>query len=118
MPLTRATVSYPGTNQVVSVSFGTNHLANFPITPEQQQLLNSGTNRFAAVTVEPLLLGRRNLVPGPNLGRTRRERCEGDGPHGRRRAGSVHRARPFANTGVADAAPFLDGLDERSGGCR
>ena len=61
-PLTRATVSYPGTNQVVSVSFGTNHLANFPITPEQRQFLNTGTNHFAAVTVEPLLLGTNQVL--------------------------------------------------------
>src|ERR1017187_8843056 len=61
-PLTQARVSYPGTNQVVSVSFGTNHLANFPITPEQQQLLNSGTNHFAAITVEPLLLGTNQVL--------------------------------------------------------
>ena len=61
-PLTRAKVSYPGTNQVVSVSFGTNHLANFPVTPEQQQMLNSGTNHFAAITVEPLLLGTNRVL--------------------------------------------------------
>src|ERR1035438_4610747 len=35
-PLTRAKVSYPGTNQVVSVSFGTNHLGNYSITPEPE----------------------------------------------------------------------------------
>ena len=61
-PLTQATVTYPGTNQVVSVSFGTNRLGHFTITPEQQQLLNSGTNRFAAVTVEPQLLGTNQVL--------------------------------------------------------
>ena len=61
-PLTRAKVSWPGTNQVVSVSFGTNHLANFEITPEQQRILNTGTNRFAAVAVEPVLLGTNRIL--------------------------------------------------------
>src|SRR5271169_5778130 len=61
-PLTRAKVSFPGTNQVVSVSFGTNHLTTFPITPEQQQALNSGTNRFAAIVVEPLTLGTNQVL--------------------------------------------------------
>jgi sec-independent protein translocase protein TatC len=47
---------------VVSVSFGTNHLGNYSITPEQQQLLNTGTNRFAAVVVEPLVLGTNQVL--------------------------------------------------------
>jgi len=62
-PLTQATVSYPGTNQIVSVSFGTNHLGNFPLTPDQQQLLGTGTsNRFAAVTIEPVMLGTNQVL--------------------------------------------------------
>ena len=31
-PLTTAKISYPGTNQVVTVSFGTNHLGHFALT--------------------------------------------------------------------------------------
>jgi sec-independent protein translocase protein TatC len=61
-PLTRAKMSWPGTNQVVSVSFGTNHLGNYQVTPEEQQLLGSGTNRFAAITVEPLTLGTNQIL--------------------------------------------------------
>ena len=61
-PLTRASVSYPGTNQIVSVSFGTNHLGNFRLAPEEQQSLNLGTNRFVAVTVEPLLIGTNQVL--------------------------------------------------------
>src|SRR5580698_2538719 len=62
-PLTQAKVSYPGTNQIVSVNFGTNHLGNFPLTPDQQQLLGTGTtNRFAAVTIEPVLLGTNQVL--------------------------------------------------------
>ena len=40
-----------GTNHVVIVSVGTNHLGNFLLTPEQQKSYNLGTNRFVAVTV-------------------------------------------------------------------
>lgn len=61
-PLTRATVSYPGTNQIVRVSFGTNHLGNFPLTPEQQRLLGTGPGRFSAVAVEPMMLGTNPVL--------------------------------------------------------
>ena len=61
-PLTRASVSYPGTNQVVSVSFGTNHLGNFQLTPAEKQTLDLGTNRFVAVMVEPLTLGTNQVL--------------------------------------------------------
>ena len=61
-PLSQAHVRYPGTNQVVSVSFGTNHLGNYPITPDQQQWLNTGTNRFAAIVIEPVRLGTNQVL--------------------------------------------------------
>ncbi len=61
-PLTRAKISWPGTNQVVSVSFGTNHLSNLEITPDQQRFLNTGSNRFSAITVEPLRLGTNQVL--------------------------------------------------------
>ena len=61
-PLTRAKISYPGTNQVVSVSFGTNHLGNFQFTPKQQQSLNLGTNRFVSIEIEPLMLGTNQML--------------------------------------------------------
>src|SRR5712671_7812206 len=61
-PLTRASVSYPGTNQIVSISFGTNHLANLQLTPEEKQSLGLGTNRFVAVTVEALTLGTNQIL--------------------------------------------------------
>ncbi len=61
-PLTQATVSYPGTNQVVTVSFGTNRLGHFEISDAQQKSLNLGSNRFVAVTVEPLLLGTNQVL--------------------------------------------------------
>ena len=61
-PLERAPVSWGGTNQVVSVSFESNHLASFSLTPGQQKSLNLGTNRFVAVEVEPLLLGTNQVL--------------------------------------------------------
>ncbi len=61
-PLSRATVSYPGTNQVVNVNFGTNQLGHFSLTPDQKKSLNLGTNRFVAVTVEPIMIGTNQVL--------------------------------------------------------
>ncbi len=61
-PLTHAWIHYSGTNQIVTVSFGTNRLGNFPLTPEQQQSLDLGTNRFVAVEVEPLVIGTNRVL--------------------------------------------------------
>ena len=61
-PLKHAPIHFSGTNQIAVVSFGTNHLGNFKLTPEQQQSLNLGTNRFVAVTVEPLALGTNRVL--------------------------------------------------------
>lgn len=61
-PLTHAKASYPGTNQVITVNFGTNHLANFELPPEQTRSLNLGTNRFVAVTVQPLIIGTNQVL--------------------------------------------------------
>src|SRR6185369_8023209 len=56
-PLSRAPRTYPGTNQIAIVSFGTNRLGNFQLSSEEQQAFNLGTNRFVTVQVEPLTLG-------------------------------------------------------------
>jgi len=61
-PLTRARITYPGTNQVVTVSFGTNHLGNFQVSPEEQKSLGLGTNRFVSVRVEPLVIGTNQVL--------------------------------------------------------
>ena len=61
-PLSKAKISYPGTNQVVTVLFGSNHLGVFPLTPEQQASLQLGTNRFVAVRVEPTTLGTNRVL--------------------------------------------------------
>src|SRR5437868_373967 len=56
-PLEKAKISYPGTNQVVTVLFGTNQLGTFPLAPDEQAALQLGTNRFVAVRIEPAVLG-------------------------------------------------------------
>ena len=61
-PLTRAKISYPGTNQIAVVSFGTNHLGNFQLTAEQKKFLDLGTNRFVSVTIEPLTFGTNQVL--------------------------------------------------------
>ena len=61
-PLARATVSQPGTNQILTVSFGANRLGHFPLTPAQEKSLNLGTNRFVAVVVEPLTVGANQML--------------------------------------------------------
>jgi sec-independent protein translocase protein TatC len=61
-PLKHAPIGFSGTNQIAVVSFGTNHLGNFPLTLEQQQSFNLGTNRFVAVTIEPLTLGTNQVL--------------------------------------------------------
>lgn len=62
MPLQHVSAEHPGTNQVVVVSFGTNHVGNFTLTRELQQSLNLGKNRFVAVTVEPVILGTNQFL--------------------------------------------------------
>jgi sec-independent protein translocase protein TatC len=61
-PLTRAPVGQPGTNQIVVVSFGSNHLGHFQLTAEQQKSLDLGTNRFVSIRVEPLTLGTNRVL--------------------------------------------------------
>ena len=61
-PLTRAKISYPGTNQVLTVTYGTNKLGAFRLNADQEKSLNLGTNRFVAVAVEPLTLGTNQVL--------------------------------------------------------
>ncbi len=61
-PMTRASVHYPGTNQIAVVSFGTNRLGNFQLSPRQQQMLDLGTNRFVSVEIEPVALGTNQVL--------------------------------------------------------
>jgi sec-independent protein translocase protein TatC len=61
-PLTKAPISYSGTNQIVTVSVGTNRLGNFQLSEAQQKSWDLGTNRFVAVTVEPITLGTNHIL--------------------------------------------------------
>jgi sec-independent protein translocase protein TatC len=61
-PLTKAKVSFPGTNQIVSVSFGSNSLGNFTLSASQQQALDLGTNRFNAIQIEPVTVGTNRVL--------------------------------------------------------
>src|SRR6516162_8300666 len=61
-PLKHAGASFPGTNQIVSVNFGTNSLGNFPVPAGQQHSLNLATNRFVVVQVEPLRIGTNQVL--------------------------------------------------------
>mgnify|MGYP001548010763 CR=1 FL=1 len=61
-PLSHARISYPGTNPVVTVNFGTNHLGRFVLSAEEQRHLNLGTNRFVTVQLEPLALGTNQVL--------------------------------------------------------
>src|SRR5262245_50474431 len=61
-PLDKASVSYPGTNQVVTLLFGTNQLGNFQLDPEQQTNFAFGTNRFLAFQLEPITIGTNQVL--------------------------------------------------------
>lgn len=61
-PLTRAKVSYPSTEKIAVVTFGTNQLGKFQLTEQQQQSLNLGTNQFVAVRVEPVMVGTNRVL--------------------------------------------------------
>lgn len=55
-------VHHPEAPQVAVVSFGTNHLGNFQISPNEQKAFNLGTNPFVAVQIEPLLIGTNQVL--------------------------------------------------------
>jgi sec-independent protein translocase protein TatC len=61
-PLRKAKISYPGTNQVVTVLFGTNRLGTFPLSPELQNERSLGTNRFLAVQIFPAVIGTNRVL--------------------------------------------------------
>ena len=61
-PLQRAWLPHAGTNQVVSVYFGTNHLQNFTLTSALEQSLALGTNRYVALEIEPLTIGTNQVL--------------------------------------------------------
>ena len=61
-PLENAFVYYPGTNQVVTVFYGTNKLGVFPLPQSEQAAAQLGTNRFVAVRVDPVIIGTNQVL--------------------------------------------------------
>ncbi len=61
-PLKSAKISYPGTNQVITVTYGTNRLGVYQLPPQEQQALNLGTNRFVAVEIQPTIIGTNQVL--------------------------------------------------------
>jgi sec-independent protein translocase protein TatC len=50
------------TSQVAVVSFGTNHIGNFQLTPDQQKILDLGTNHYVSVEIEPVTIGTNHVL--------------------------------------------------------
>jgi sec-independent protein translocase protein TatC len=48
--------------QVAVISFGTNHLGNFQLTPDQQKFLNLGTNHYVSVEIQPATIGTNHFL--------------------------------------------------------
>ena len=48
--------------QVVEVSFGTNKIGNFQLTPDQQKFLNLGTNRYVPIEIVPATIGTNHVL--------------------------------------------------------
>lgn len=62
LPIRHEKLSHDDKHQTIIVNFGTNHLGNFQLTPEQEKSLNLGTNRVVAVAVEPLVMGTNRVL--------------------------------------------------------
>jgi sec-independent protein translocase protein TatC len=61
-PMTQAHAEFPGTNQIATVSFGTNRIGRFELAAGQSQALGLGTNRLVSVVVEPVLIGTNRVL--------------------------------------------------------
>jgi sec-independent protein translocase protein TatC len=61
-PMTRAKVRYPGTNQVWTVTFGTNRLGIFKLNDQQQAQHAIGTNRYVPLKVDLVPTGSNFVV--------------------------------------------------------
>lgn len=61
-PLGHAPLRHPDMNQVAIVNFGTNHLATFDVSIEEQKAFNLGTNRYVTVQIEPLTVGTNQVL--------------------------------------------------------
>ena len=74
-PLSRARLHFPGNEQIVTVRFLTNNLGVYHLNAEEQQALALGTNRFAALRIEPAVLGTNRVLtwredPDPTVAET------------------------------------------------
>ena len=63
-PLLNAKISYPGTNEVWTVSWGSNVLKVLKLTDEQQQKLGSGDKRYKSWKIELLPNGTNGFFLG------------------------------------------------------
>ncbi|HZL41745.1 MAG TPA: twin-arginine translocase subunit TatC [Verrucomicrobiae bacterium] len=61
-PMMHASIGYPGTNQVVTVLYGTNQLGVYTLSGEQEQSLGLGSNRFVAVQIQPDTIGTNHVL--------------------------------------------------------
>jgi sec-independent protein translocase protein TatC len=61
-PLHRAKITYPGTNQVVTVMMATNRIGVYTLSAEQQQSFGFGSNRFVVVQLEPVTIGTNQVL--------------------------------------------------------
>ena len=66
-PLHNATVSYPGSNEVWTVYWGTNILKTLKLTDEQQARFGSGPNRYKSWKIDLLPNGTNGFIVGLNL---------------------------------------------------
>lgn len=61
-PLREARIHYPGTNQIVTVRFGTNQLGVFPLSPAQQEVFDLGKERYVALQIAPITIGTNQVL--------------------------------------------------------
>ncbi len=61
-PMTRASVSYPLSEKIVVINYGTNQLGKFVLSPEQAAFLNVGSNQFSSVEVKPVRIGTNQVL--------------------------------------------------------
>jgi len=57
-----APVHHSDEGQTAIVSFGTNHIGDFQISPEERSAFDLGTNPFVNVQIAPLLLGTNQVL--------------------------------------------------------
>jgi len=61
-PMSKAKIRFPGTNQVWTVSWGTNRLGVYKLNDEQQRKFSIGSTQFVALKVELIPTGTNFLV--------------------------------------------------------